>query len=397
MKNIFKSTVVTAGLAIFSMLFGAGNLMYPIKAGVNAGDKFGWGIAGFLLTAVLIPVIGLIGIILFNGDYKAFFDRLGRVPGTIIIGFCMATIGPFYVMSRIVGTCYGMIMPFMPEWITIGIFSILFCGLTFLATYRESKIIDLLGNFISPALLISLSIVLVKGILNPQTLVVNPLPCLTVFTDQAILGYELLDLLGTIFFGSIVLSLLKNSMRSHNDYNLKTLAWTGMQAGLLGCTLLGFIYGGMALLGAFYGQDFATVNVAKLFSLVSFKILGMHGAFIIATAVSMACFSTIIALATVLAEYVQRDLSQNKISYVSSLALTLITTALMSLGGLDSLLIYAKPIIVTVYPLFITLTLANLAYKLFDFKPVKIPVLLTLIGSIYLNWPLYEIYFTLFK
>jgi branched-chain amino acid:cation transporter, LIVCS family len=397
MKNIFKSTIVTTGLAIFSMLFGAGNLMYPIKAGVNAGDKLGWGIAGFLLTAVLIPVIGLVGIILFNGDYKAFFNRLGKVPGSITIAFCMAVIGPFYVMSRIVGTCHEMVIPFLPSWVTIGIFSIFFCALTFLATYRESKIIDLLGNFISPALLISLGVVLIKGILNPQELVANPLPGLTVFADQAILGYELLDLLGAIFFGSIVLSLLKSSISSHNDYDLKTLAWTGMQSGLLGCTLLGIVYGGMALLGAFYGQDLASVNVAKLFSLVSFKILGIHGAFIMATAVSMACFSTIIALATVLAEYVQHDLSKNRICYISSLIIVLVTTALMSLGGLDSLLLYAKPLIVTIYPLFITLTIANLGYKLFDFKPVRIPVLITLLGSIYINWPLYEIYFALFR
>lgn len=397
MKNILRSTVVTAGLAIFSMLFGAGNLMYPIKAGVNAGDKLGWGMFGFLLTSVLIPVIGLVGIILFNGNYKAFFARLGKVPGTMIIGFCMAIIGPFYVMSRIVTLCYTMVYPFLPPSTSIAVFSIIFCGLTFLATYRESKIIDLLGNLISPALLVSLSVILVKGILNPQKLVHNSASALSVFNEQALLGYAHLDLLGTIFFGSIVLSLLKDSMSDHDDFNLKTLAWTGMKAGLFGCSLLGIVYAGMALLGGFYGQGLESVNIAELFSIISFKILGVHGAFIIATAVTMACFSTIIALATVLAEYVQHDLTSNKVSYITALSGVLITTIMMSLRGLGPLLIFADPIIQTIYPLFITLTLVNLGYKLFNFKPVKIPVLTTLIISICINWPSYEIYWALFR
>lgn len=206
MSNILKSTVVTTGLAIFSMLFGAGNLMYPIKAGLNSGDKIGFGIAGFLLTAVLIPVIGLVSIIFFNGDYKSFFYRLGKAPGNFIIAFSMATIGPLYAMSRIVTVCYEMLKPFLPDVMTAGIFSILFCGLTFLATYKESKVIDLLGNLISPALLISLSVVLVKGILGAQSLKITNSSNWTVFTDQVILGYAHLDLLGTIFFVKVKVS-----------------------------------------------------------------------------------------------------------------------------------------------------------------------------------------------
>jgi LIVCS family branched-chain amino acid:cation transporter len=392
MSNILKSTVVTAGLAIFSMLFGAGNLMYPIKAGLNSGDKIVVGIFGFLLTAVLIPVIGLVGIIFFNGDYKRFFYRLGKAPGNFIIAFSMATIGPLYAMSRIVTVCYEMLKPFLPDVMTAGIFSILFCGLTFLATYKESKVIDLLGHLISPALLISLSVVLIKGILGAHQLKIANTDSWTVFSDQAILGYEHLDLLGTIFFGSIVLSILKTNLKGQSEYNQKNLAWIGMKAGLVGCFLLGVVYTGMALLGAYYGAGLESHNVAELFSLVSFKILGQNGALIIATAVAMACFSTIIALSAVLSEYIQHDLANNKISYIKALTLTLGSTILVSLSGIEALLKYAKPVIITIYPLFITLTLCNLAYSLWGFKWVKSPVLATLLFSIWLNWASYSVY-----
>jgi LIVCS family branched-chain amino acid:cation transporter len=262
-----------------------------------------------------------------------------------------------------------------------------------LATVKETKLIQLLGNLISPALLISLGVILVKGILHPQALVTVNTSAWDVFTHQAILGYQHLDLLGTIFFGSIVLGILKKTAASSTDYDLKSLAKIGLQAGLLGCFLLTIVYIGMGLLGAFHGQGLENhENLAQLFSIISHKILGTQGALVIATAVAMACFSTIIALAAVLAEYIQHDVSQNKLGYVPSLAITLLLTTVISWNGLAQLTAYANPIINTLYPLLITLTFLNIAYKLWNFKPIKIPVLITLIVSMYLNWPSYAVY-----
>jgi len=397
MRNILKSTIITAGLAIFSMLFGAANLMYPLQAGINSGDKFFIGIVGFLFTAVLMPVIGLVGIIYFNGNYKAFFHRLGIIPGNLMIFFCMATIGPCFAMSRIVSVCHTMLVPFLPEIINLIVFSIILCTLTFLATARESKVIELLGNLISPALLIALGVILVKGILNPQPLVAVSASYFEIFRNQAVLGYQHLDLLGTIFFGSIVLGILRNNSKNDHSYDIKSLAKIGMKAGLLGCFLLAIVYVGMALLGAFYGSGLETQNAAQLFSIISHKILGAQGALVIAAAVSLACFSTIIALAAVLAEFVQNDLSQRKLGYIPSLALVLLLTMVISWSGLAQLAVYAVPMINTLYPLLITLSIANLAFKLWNFKPVKIPVLLTLLGSVYLNWASYNVYWTLFQ
>lgn len=397
MRNFLKSTTITAGLAIFSMLFGAANLMYPLQAGINSGDKFFVGILGFLSTAVLMPVIGLMGIIYFNGNYKTFFHRLGVIPGNLMIFFCMATIGPSFAMPRIISVCHTMLIPFLPETITLVVFSILFCILTFLATARESKIIELLGNLISPALLIALGVILIKGILNPQPFIAVTTSYFNVFTKQAELGYQHLDLLGTIFFGSIVLGILRNNSKTDHSYDIKSLAKIGLQSGLLGCFLLALVYVGMALLGAFYGSELEVQNAAQLFSIISHKILGTQGALIIATAVSMACFSTIIALAAVLAEFVHNDLAQKKLGYIPSLGIVLLSTMVISWLGLTQLAVYAVPMINTLYPLLITLSIANLAFKLWDFKPVKIPVLLTLIGSVYLNWASYSVYWALFQ
>ena len=385
MRNVLKSTVVTAGLAIFSMFFGAGNLMFPVQAGLNSGDKFIWGITGFLATAVLLPMLGLIAVVLFNGNYEKFFGRLGKIPGALAIGFCMAVIGPFIAMSRIVTLSYTMLSPFFSN-VSLPVFSIAFCGVTFLATYKENKIIDLLGHVISPALLISLGIILIKGILHPKALLPVTATNWDVFYEQAKLGYGHLDLFGGIFFASIVLTILKNTMKDHNDYNVKTLAWTAMKAGFLGCTLLGIVYTGMALLGAFYGTTIETGNGAELFSKISFKIMGTNGALVIATAVAMACFSTIIALATVLAEYVQVELTGNRFEYMPCLAGVLGLTSFLSCYGLDSIMTFSTPIIDTCYPVIIVITLINIAYKTWGFTPIKIPTAIALVASVYFNF-----------
>lgn len=385
MRNVLKSTVVTAGLAIFSMFFGAGNLMFPVQAGLNSGDKFIWGIAGFLATAVFLPMLGLIAVVLFNGNYKKFFGRLGKIPGAFVIGFCMAVIGPFIAMSRVVTLSYIMLAPFLPA-ISLPLFSALFCGITFLATYKENKIIDLLGHIISPALLISLGIILIKGILHPTTLLPVAETNWNIFYEQAKLGYGHLDLLGGIFFASIVLNILKNNMSNNDDYNPATLAWTSMKAGFFGCTLLGIVYTGMALLGAFYGAYTEASNGAELFSKISFKIMGTNGALVIATAVAMACFSTIIALATVLAEYVQVELTGNKFEYMPCLAGVLGLTGFISCYGLDSIMKFSMPIIFTFYPVIIVITLINIAYKTWGFTPIKIPTAIALAASVYFNF-----------
>src|SRR3972149_5511425 len=94
MKNFFKSDIVTIGLAIFSMLFGAGNLVYPLSAGLYAGNQNFIGMIAFLLSSVLLPVIGLVAMILFDGNYENYFNRLGKWFGAAIICTCMIIIGP---------------------------------------------------------------------------------------------------------------------------------------------------------------------------------------------------------------------------------------------------------------------------------------------------------------
>ena len=381
MKRFFQSQTIATGLAIFSMFFGAGNLIFPLKVGLIAGEKNIWAILGFMLTGVILPLLGLIAIILFNGDYKAFFNRLGKIPGACFTLFCMLIIGPLVAMPRIVTLSHIMVAPFLGN-ISLIYFTLLFLSVTFLGTYKESKIINLLGYIISPLLLLSLVIIIVKGLFVPgeMTHAVNA-SGLKLFWESIKVGYNTLDVLGAIFFSSIVITILKENLKDHSEKSLKKLALMGLKAGIIGVTLLALIYLGMSYLGVYHGAGLEHLNEGELFSAISFRILGTQGAIIIALAVLMACYSTIIALTVVVSDYLQQTILRNKISYVQALLLVLTVTAIISNFGLSKILSVSGPFIEAGYPALIVLMLCNIAYKIIGFKPVKVPVLITLIIS----------------
>ncbi len=368
-------STTTIGLAIFSMLFGAGNIIYPIKAGVVAGSKNCIGIIGFLLTGVLLPVIGLVAMILFDGNYKKFFNRLGKIPGFFAVLFCMLVIGPLIAMPRCITVPYDMIAPFLPCYITLPIFSILFSGITFLLTYKESKLLEILGNVLSPILLASLALITVKGLWYAHVMVPQTTPTLQLFSEQLVHGFQTLDLLGTMFFAYIVIRILKANKTG--NMNTKELAFKSLQGGIIGATLLAIVYVGFSYLGAYYGHFLdGSMNGAQMFRLIALQIVHQYGVLVIVTAVLMACFSTISALAAVVAEYLRYEIFRKKVGYIPSLIIALVTTTFIANFGLSNILYYSAPFINIGYPIIISIVACNLAYSLFGFRPIKLPVAL---------------------
>ena len=383
--NKTTATILTASLAIFSMFFGAGNLYLPLASGFASGDHFWWGLVGFIATAVVLPLIGLVSIVLFNGDYEAFFNRLGGRAGFLLIIFCMFVIGPLIAMPRIVTLTYLFLTPFMPS-ISLPLFSVLFCALTFLAIYQESKVMNILAYIISPVLLGSLGVIIIKGLLSPIDFIATNSSAMTILLRETKRGYGTLDLLGAIFFGSIALTLLKKSFDGDNQYDLKKLAVIAMKAGLIACSLIGILYVGIAFLGAYHGYKFVELNDALRFIHVCIDVMGNNGGLIIAAAASLACYSTLMALAIVLAEFIQTKVTDGRLPYIYSLIIVLMATSIISCYGLVTIMTSSAAVINTLYPVVIVVTLCNLAYKLFGFSPIKIPVLATLLISIYFNF-----------
>lgn len=390
MKRIFQNHTISTGLAIFSMLFGAGNLIFPLAAGMQSGSQAILGVGSLLVTAVLLPLVGFLGMILYDGNYQQFFERLGKIPGEIFIFACMMVIGPIVAIPRITTLSHTMLAPYLSfvgldqiAPYTSLIFAIIFLGITFLLAFRENNIVNILGYVISPLLLIALIVIIVKGLLNADEIIPNMQPAGDIIKKNLLRGFETLDLLGTIFFSAMIFTILKRTMGKKFETNQRLRMTVSLKSGTIGIVLLGLVYCGMGFLGAYHGHGLDTLNEGALFREISTRILGVHGALVIAIAVLMACLSTSIALGAVVAEYLQKTIAKNKISFVTSLAIVLLLCLPLSIFGLDAVLALTGGAITFIgYPILITLTLCNIAYKLFGFKPVKIPVLLTLVGAV---------------
>ncbi len=385
MKNHSSIKTSTIGLAIFTMLFGAGNIIYPIKAGVLAGSKHSIGILGFLLTGVVLPIIGLIAMILFEGNYTTFFNRAGRVTGFLAIMFCMLIIGPLIVMPRCVTVPYEMLAPFLPN-IGLPIFSAIFCLLTFGLTYKESSMLDILGKYMSPILIGSLGLIIGLGLFNsPHETIAQFKSNSEVFLDQVIAGFQTLDLIGSLFFAYVIIRLIKTAP-GHSDRSSKELAFMCLKGSFITGALMTAFYVGFNLLGAYYAHLVTPeMNGAEIFRTIAMHIVGQNGILLLVIAVLITCLSTLTALAAVFAEYLRNEIFDKTVSYVHCLIIGLVITTIISNFGLTKILTWGYPIITAGYPIIVTITLCNLAYKLFNFEWIKLPTLLTALAMIYIS------------
>ena len=379
-----KSNTITTGLAMFSMFFGAGNVVFPLALGVYAQDKNLFAILGLLISAVGIPFMGLIAMTLFNGDYKNFFERIGKIPGFVVAAAIMGLIGPFGAIPRCITLSYSTIKLYLPDlFITLPIFSVVACLIIFAFTLKRNNIIDILGYVLTPILLGSLAIIIVKGLFfSPQA------PHLDYSHSKVFLlglfeGYQTMDLLGAFFFSSVVLTCLENKGAPEKEHkNYKHLIFLTLKASCIGAFLLSLTYVGFSYLASFNSESLANVAKDELAGKIALLVLGPHAGLIAGIAVALACLTTAIALASVFAEFIHKDITFERINYGASLAITLIISFFVSTLNFTGIAQILAPILQICYPALIVLTAVNIGYKLYHFMPVKVPVFITFILSV---------------
>lgn len=385
MNKQASSLTLIAGFSVFTMLFGAGNFMVPPSVGIFAGQKSLLAASAFMITAVILPLIGLLGMFLFGGDYRAYFNRLGTVMGTVLIALCMFIIGPGLVLPRIVNVCFEMLSPFVPG-MSLLVYSILLAMITFFLAYKPSRLLDVLGYVITPIKLTFVAIIILLGLYAGKDVIVSSVTTAEVFGKSLLFGYETLDLLGTLFFGSVIVSVLRKNLGDAVLHDKKTLLRIGAVSSLIGGSLLAVVYVGLMYLGAYHGAGLEGYNQAQILSKISLRVVGPYGGFFGALALMIACLATMIALATVITEYTQREIVRNRLSYVPCLILILISTVILSLLGLQKLMNFSRDLAFILYPVLITLTFCNIAYKMWGVKTVKLPVYAVLLGSLFIKF-----------
>jgi len=386
MQKENKSSIIATGLAMFSMFFGAGNVVFPLALGQIAQDKNLFAILGMLITAVGVPFTGLIAMTLFDGDYKSFFARIGKIPGFLVALFIMGLIGPFGAMPRCIALSYSTIKTFLPD-ISLPLFSAISCVIIWLFTFRRNSIIDTLAYILTPLLLGSLGIIIIKGLwMASDSPASSGHDELTIFLKGLKDGYQTMDLLGAFFFSSVIIACLKTNIESSNglieEGTHRALVLTTLKASVIGASLLALAYIGFSFVASFHSENLTNIPSDELISKVAIHVLGPNAAIIACIAVALACLTTAIALAAVFAEFIHEDITFNRLGYGPSLIITLITTYFISTLDFTGIAAFLAPILQICYPALIMLCLLNILYKLYNFQPVKIPVLVVFLISL---------------
>ena len=371
---------------MFSMFFGAGNIVFPLALGQIAGDKNLFAISGLLITAVGMPFLGLIGMILFNGNYESFMGRMGKLPGFILILLTIALIGPLAGIPRCITLSFDNIAPFLPGAITLFGFSIAAAATIFLFAVKESNIIDILGYVLSPLLLISLGLIMVFGLIFAPAAALSSYSSSDLFMRGITTGYQTMDLLAAIFFASVVLNILREKMHPDKRSDYRHIASLAFKASIIGASLLGVVYLGMSFVSARYGMALSSFASQQLLGAIAGQVLGRFASVVVSTAVALACLTTAITLTVVTADFIKDDLSGGMLGYRTSLLCTLGMTIIVASLKFEGIVAMIAPVLTLCYPAIIVLSALNIAYKLWNVQMVKGPVWTTIAITAYIQY-----------
>lgn len=366
---------------MFSMFFGAGNIVFPLAMGQYAQNQNIYAIMGLMITAVGVPFLGLVAMALYDGNYKDFFQKIGKIPGFVVALFIMLLIGPFGAMPRVIAFSHSTAKMFMGN-VSLPLFSAISCGIIYLMTYKRSRILDILGYFLTPLLLFSLVVLVVRGLLTGDVAGATEHSNTTVFFKGLWEGYNTMDLLATFFFSSVVILCLKKELHPESQKDFKKLVKMTLKASCIGASLLGIVYIGISFVAAGHSNYLANFPTEEMLGQLSLRMLGPYAGIIAVLAVAMACLTTAIALAAVFAEYIHKDITNYKLSYRNALIFTLVSAFFMSTLNFSGIMSFLAPILSFIYPSLIVLAFVSVMHKLYNFQYIKLPVFATFVVTL---------------
>lgn len=359
---------LTLGFALFAMFFGAGNLILPPFIGLKAGENWPEAILGFFTTGIIAPFLGVLTVVLFGNR----FTDLGRRTHPVVIWtlafLIMLCIGPLVAIPRTGATTFEIgIKPLFPEMSSI-LFAVLFFTVVYFLSASKAKIVDIIGNVLTPLLLISLSLLVIRGTLFPSAQPQSEaLPPLEAYLFSFYEGYQTLDVLASVIFAGIIISAAKQK----GFTTPKSKFSITLQAGLISMFGLLFIYGGLIFLGAHSGVTGSeNLSRTELLLHISGSILGTNGSYIISVAVAFACLTTAIALVSAMGSFLE-ELTRGHLKYKVGVLITCLISGILSVRSVDEIIEYAVVILGFVYPITFTLIIILLLFgkRVFSKKP----------------------------
>ncbi len=341
--------MIVVGFAMFATFFGAGNMIFPPYLGSQAGEDWFLGFFCFILADAGLAFLTVFAMLRGDGTMWPLFRRLGRAAQGIITVGTMAIVGPLLCIPRTCATTFEMaVLPFFPDFSRL-VFGIAFFAVVYLLIIRRSAVVDIIGKFMTPILLISLAVLVVKGILTPLGPVSAPTK-VQVVREGFLTGYQTMDVLGALAFTIVVMfSIREKGYREHSSaFRVVSGASVVAAAGLFG------VYGGLTYLGATTSAlRMIPMNQAALLVDITDRLLGSLGKTLLALMVLLACMTTAVGLASAAADFFY-ELWQEKVRYSHIVAGVCIISLVISIVGISTMIALAAPMLDILYPLLLT-------------------------------------------
>ncbi len=372
LQNKLK-VIIPTGLALFAMFFGAGNMIFPLELGSISGQHTWLALCGFLIYSVGVPFLGLYAGALYEGDYWAFFRRLGNIPAFIVVTFLILIIGPLFAAPRTETVAYNTLLASLPENLQNPyIFDFLYFFAVYLVISKESRVVDIIGCILSPVKIFTFTMLIVLGLYYANPITFVDTPAKDIFSNAFTKGYSTMDLLASLFFCTVAYRNIQHKCETHGLSSHKEIMRMTLYACVIGAILISLIYTGFIFVAATHAEALQGYSTAGLLGKISYLLLGQYGALFVGVCVTLACLTTASALAEVTTEFFHETVFANKIPRIVCVLLTLVTMYVMAILGFDEIMSIAEPILNILYPLLMLLCLVNIVLKIRERKRLEV-------------------------
>ena len=361
------------------MFFGAGNLIFPPYLGLISGPQWWVGFLGFTITDAGLGLLAIIALSKYDGNLNVLASRVNKTFAIIISTAIILCIGPFLATPRTAATTYEIgILPIFGESVNRYLFSVVFFIIACLLSIRPSKVVDIVGKFLTPSLILCMAVLIVKGIVSPIGEIANTTMIDNVLEKGITDGYQTMDAIAGCMFALVVLNAVKTRNYSSQKLEIKAT----ILSGIIAAVCLAIIYGGLLYLGAQTSSlgvyDINTDNTKLLVDITN-RVLGGVGVYILAIITALACLTTAIGLISAAGNFFN-ELSKGKISYEIIVVICSVVSCAISVLGVSQIIKISAPILEILYPCAMTIVLIGLFNeKIKNDIVFRIPAIVSLI------------------
>lgn len=376
---------IAVGITLFSMFFGAGNLILPPMLALQAGTSTIPTMIGFLVAGIGLPVLGIVAVALV-GTARELADRVHPLFSSIFVAAIYLAIGPCLAIPRTSSTAFEMLVPLFPQDAPIGtirlVFSIVFFAVAYALAMHPGALTKLLGRVTGPALILLLIMVVGSSIVSPAGVAQAPqAPYDSAAPIQGFLtGYQTMDLLASLTFGLVIAENIKGLGVSSPRGLMREISRAGIVAGIL----MALVYCGLAQVGASFGSVMPhATNGAALLTASATLHFGIAGTVIIAAIYLLACLNVCIGLISCCGTYFVETFGAaapgaqtcmlGRIPYAGWAAAFAVFSCVVSNVGLDAILTFSVPLLSALYPVSIVFVIMGMAHRACDRLPLIWP------------------------